>query len=42
MYSDYEIYCILSRSERKIYVINFRILKENYKQGWYKRLEYTD
>lgn len=30
MYRDYEIYCILSKSERKIYVIDFKILHQNY------------
>lgn len=42
MYSDYEYFCILSRSERKIYIIDFKVLKANYLSGWRKRLEYTD
>lgn len=42
MYSDYEVFCILSRSERKIYIIDFKILKANYKNGWCKELRYTD
>ena len=42
MYSDYEVFCILSRSERKIYVIDFKVLKANYKSGWQKELRYTD
>lgn len=42
MYSDYEIFCILSELERKIYIIDFQILKQIYKQGWYKRFYYKD
>lgn len=35
-YSDYEIYCVVSRPERKIYVIDFKKLHDNYKKGEYK------
>lgn len=42
MYSNYEYFCILSRSERKIYIIDFKVLKENYKSGWGKYLYYDD
>lgn len=44
MYRDYEIYCILSKSERKIYVIDFKILHQNYIKNSIKRkiLRYPD
>ena len=46
MYSDYEIYCIVSEEERRIYVIDFNILKAHYKSGEFKRIyhpqQYTD
>lgn len=38
MYSDYQFYCVLSQSERKIYVIDFDILRANYKSGYYKEI----
>lgn len=31
-YSDYEIYCIVSKREQKIYILDFSILKKIYKQ----------
>lgn len=33
MQAEYDIYCINSKSERRIYVIDFAILKANYKLG---------
>lgn len=33
MYSDYEIYCVVSEPERKIYIIDFKILKSIYSKG---------
>ena len=33
MYSDYEIYCVVSEPERKIYIIDFKILKSIYRKG---------
>ena len=33
MYSDYEIYCVVSEPERKIYVIDFKVLKSIYRKG---------
>lgn len=33
MYSDYEIYCVVSEQERKIYIIDFKILKSIYRKG---------
>lgn len=40
MYSDYEIFCIVSEPGRKIYVIDFKVLKEIYKKGQYKRIDH--
>ena len=42
MYSDYEIYCVLSQAERKIYVIDFSILKAHYKTGHYKVIPHPE
>lgn len=42
MHSDYEIYAIVSEPERKIYVIDFKILKEHYRKGEFKRIEHYD
>jgi hypothetical protein len=33
MYSDYEIYCVVSEADRRIYVIDFKVLKAHYKSG---------
>lgn len=38
MYSNYEIYCVLSQAQRKIYVIDFSVLRANYKLGEYKEI----
>lgn len=40
MYSDYEIYCVVSEPSRKIYIIDFKILKEHYRSGQYKFFDY--
>ena len=40
MYSDYDIYTVVSEPERKIYVIDFKILKEIYKKGEFKRINH--
>ena len=42
MYNDYQYYCILSAQERKIYIIDFKILQENYKKGQLKIMEHYD
>lgn len=43
MYRDYDIYAVVSESERKIYFFDFSKLKEIYKRfGRYKRFNYTD
>lgn len=33
MYSDYEIYVVVSEPERKIYIIDFKVLKSIYRKG---------
>ena len=30
MYSDYQIYCVVSEAARKIWVMDFRVIKDNY------------
>lgn len=41
-YSDYEIYCVVSQQERKIYVMDFSILKANYKKGNFKQIKHWE
>ena len=41
-YSDYEIYCVVSKAERKIYVMDFSKLKAHYKSGQYKCIRHYD
>ena len=36
MHSNYDVYCIVSQAERKIYVLDFKILKEIYKKGQHR------
>lgn len=42
MYSDYEIYCVVSQSTQKIYVIDFKTLKRIYHKGKYAAMEHRD
>lgn len=42
MHSDYEIYCVVSQTDTKIYVIDFSILKQIYKKGRYKIIPHTE
>ena len=43
MQGDSDIYCVVSRVEKKIYVMDFKVLKEIYKPfGVYKEIEHTD
>ena len=42
MYNDYEIFCIVSQSERKIYVIDFEILKKIYRKGEFKTIHHPE
>lgn len=42
MQSDYDYYCIVSQQQRKIYIIDFSILKANYTKGRHKVIEHYD
>lgn len=42
MKSDYDIYCVVSQSEQKIYVIDFDTLQANYKKGQHKIIRHYD
>lgn len=41
-YSDYQIYCVVSQAERKIYVMDFSKLKAHYKSGRYKEVYHLE
>ena len=40
MQSDYDIYAVVCKEQREIYVIDFRVLKKNYRKGSYKEIEH--
>lgn len=42
MLSDYDYYCIVSQQQRKIYIIDFSILKANYTKGTHKVIYHYD
>lgn len=42
MYSDTDIFCVVSKSERKIYIIDFKILQGIYKKGEFKLIPHAD
>lgn len=42
MYSDYTNFVIVSEPERKLYLIDFDILKNIYKQGEYRYMSYQE
>ena len=43
MQGDTDVYCVVSQSEKKIYVMDFKVLKEIYKPyGIFKRIEHAD
>ena len=42
MQSDYDIYCVVSQVENKIYVIDFKRLQKYYKCGTYKEIPHAD
>lgn len=43
MHSDYDIYAVVSQSERKIYFFDFSILKQIYKKyGTYKTIQHPE
>lgn len=37
-HSDYEIYCVVSPQARKIVIMDFDVLRRNYKSGTYKEI----
>ena len=41
MHSDYQIYCVVSQAENRIYIIDFSILHAIYKQGHYTIIPHT-
>lgn len=42
MHCDTNIYCVVSQQERKIYVLDFKLLQSNYKKGIYKEIPHSD
>lgn len=42
MCSEYDYYCIVSQQQRKIYILDFSILKANYTKGKHKIIEHWD
>lgn len=42
MYSDYDIYAIVSEQNKQIYFIDFSWLREHYKKGRYKVIPHSD
>ena len=42
MHSDYEVYCVVSQHERKLYFIDFKKLQANYKKGFYKEMAHPE
>lgn len=40
MYSNTDVFCVVSIPERKIYVLDFKSLKANYRRGIYKEIEH--
>lgn len=41
MFSDYDIYAVVCKEQRKIYIINFEVLKKNYRKGSFKVIEHS-
>ena len=41
-YSDYQIYCVHSAQERKVYVMDFAKLKAHYKSGKFKQINHWE
>lgn len=41
-HSGYDVYCVFSEAERKIYVMDFRKLKEHYKSGKAKIIRHSE
>ena len=40
MHSNYDIYAVVSKEQRKIYVLDFKVLKKNYRKGSFKVIEH--
>ena len=40
MYRDTDIYCVVSESERKIYVMDFKVLQKHYRSGEYREIDH--
>jgi hypothetical protein len=42
LFSDYEIYVVASIDSKTLYIFDFRVLKEIYKKGEYRRIDHYD
>lgn len=42
MKSNYDIYCVVSQQERKIYVLDFSVLSKVYTKGYHKVIRHYD
>ena len=40
MYNKTDIYCVVSESERKIYIMDFKVLQKHYQSGQYMELDH--
>ncbi|MBO5062889.1 MAG: hypothetical protein J6C08_00185 [Campylobacter sp.] len=40
IHNDYDVYVVVSKQERKIYVLDGKVLKANYKLGQYKYIQH--
>ena len=40
IYNEFDVYVVVSKQERKIYVLDGRVLKANYKLGQYKYIQH--
>lgn len=40
MYSNYDYYCVVSKAEKLIYILDFKVLRQIYKKGEYKRIHH--
>ena len=40
VYNDYEIYCVVSEPAHRIYIMDFKVIKDNYRKGQYKFFDY--
>ena len=42
IYNEFDVYVVVSKQERKIYVIDGKVLKANYKQGYKKYIPHRE